>query len=343
MQREIITGGNLLDKKGNLVEAGFARSLIKDYDKLDVKASKWRLKEWDYYLIYNNEYGVALTLDDNYYMGMVSVSVLDFKNSNELTVSPIDFFTKGKVNMPNSSKTGDAIYKNKKCNVEFLHIPNGRHLKLSMKDFYNNQDFECDFYLEEEPSESMVIATPFNKKKHFYYNQKIVGFKVRGYFKVGDYVYNYNPEETVGILDWGRGVWTYKNRWYWGAGSGIVDGHMVGFNIGYGFGDTSAASENVVFYDGILHKLENVTFNIPVDEKGEKEYTKPWTFSSSDKRFEMDFVPVLDRASCTNLGILCSDQHQVFGKFSGKIILDDGKEIVLKDFLGFAEDVLNKW
>ena len=90
-------------------------------------------------------------------------------------------------------------------------------------------------------------------------------------------------------------------------------------------------------------KLENVTFNIPIDEKGKKEYTKPWTFTSSDKRFEMDFVPVLDRASCTNLGILCSDQHQVFGKFSGKFILDDGKEIVLKDFLGFAEDVLNKW
>lgn len=26
-----------------------------------------------------------------------------------------------------------------------------------------------------------------------------------------------------------------------------VDGHRFGFNIGYGFGDTSAASENVIF------------------------------------------------------------------------------------------------
>ena len=343
MQREIINGGKLLDEKGNLSEKGYARSLIKDYNRKDVKAPKWRLKEWDYYLVYNEDYGIALTLDDNYYMGMISVSVLDFKNAKELTVSPIELFTKGKVNMPASSKVGDAIYSTKKASVEFLHITGGRRLKVSMKKFYNNQDFECDLYLEDEPVESMVIATPFKKDKHFYYNQKIVGFKVKGHFKVGDFVYNYEKENTVGLLDWGRGVWTYKNRWYWGAGSGMVDGHMVGFNIGYGFGDTKAASENVVFYDGILHKLEDISFNIPVNKKGKKEYTKPWTFTSSDKRFEMEFVPILDRAALTSLGVLCSDQHQVFGKFSGKIILDSGKEIIIKDFLGFAEDVFNKW
>lgn len=343
MQREIVNGGKLLDEKGNLVERGYARSLIKEYNRKDIKAPKWRIKEWDYYLVYNNDYGIALTLDDNSYMGMISVSVIDFKNAKELTVSPIEPFTGGKTGMPASSKTGDAVYKTKKAEVEFLHIPNGRNLKVKMKKFYNNQDFECDLMLTDEPAESMVIVTPFNKKKYFYYNQKIVGFKTSGYFKVGDFVYDFDKENTIGLLDWGRGVWTYKNRWYWGAGAGIVDGHMVGFNIGYGFGDTSAASENVVFYDGILHKLEDVSFNIPVNEKGKKEYTKPWTFTSSDKRFEMEFTPIIDRASCTSVVVICSDQHQVFGKFNGKIILDGGKEIVLNDFLGFAEDVFNKW
>ena len=343
MQHEIVNVGKLLDEKGNLIEKGFARNLIREYDRKDIKAPNWRIKEWDYYLVYNEDYGIALTLDDNTYMGMISVSILDFKNAKELTVSPIEFFTGGKTNMPSSSKTGDAVYRTKKAEVEFLHIPNGRNLKVKMKKYYNNQDFECDLMLTEEPIESMVIATPFKKDKHFYYNQKIVGFKVSGYFKVGDFVYNYNKDNTVGLLDWGRGVWTYKNRWYWGAGAGMVDGHMVGFNIGYGFGDTSAASENVIFYDGMLHKLEDVSFNIPVNSKGKKEYTMPWSFTSSDRRFEMEFTPIIDRASCTSVVVICSDQHQVFGKFNGKMILDDGKEIILKDFLGFAEDVLNKW
>ena len=123
----------------------------------------------------------------------------------------------------------------------------------------------------------------------------------------------------------------------------MVDGKKVGFNIGYGFGDTSAASENMVFYNGIAHKLEGVTFNIPKDEQGKDDYMKPWTFTSTDGRFEMEFTPIIDRSSFTSVVVIYSNQHQVFGKFNGKIILDDGKEIILKDYLAFAEKVINKW
>ena len=69
----------------------------------------------------------------------------------------------------------------------------------------------------------------------------------------------------------------------------------------------------------------------------------PWTFTSDDGRFEMDFEPIMDRASCTDFKVLVSDQHQLFGKFTGKAILDDGTVIEIKDFLGFAEKVHNKW
>ena len=55
----------------------------------------------------------------------------------------------------------------------------------------------------------------------------------------------------------------------------------------------------------------------------------------------MSFDPAVDRDSAVNLGILKSVQHQVFGYFTGKAVLDDGKTINIKNFLGFAEDVLN--
>ena len=76
---------------------------------------------------------------------------------------------------------------------------------------------------------------------------------------------------------------------------------------------------------------------------GKEDYLTPWKFTSDDGRFEMDFEPILDRAACTDLKIIISDQHQIFGKFNGKMILDDGSAIELKDFLGFAEKVRNKW
>ena len=98
------------------------------------------------------------------------------------------------------------------------------------------------------------------------YIEKINNLKARGSFTFGAIKHTFD-KNAMGVLDWGRGVWTYKNTWYWGAGTGVVDGKEIGFNIGYGFGDTSAASENMVFYDGKAHKLEEVSFNIPKDAK----------------------------------------------------------------------------
>lgn len=344
MQKEIINGGPLLGLDGHLIEKGYAKSLIKDYQRSDIKANKLRIKEWDYYLVYNEEYAIALTFDDNSYMGLMSVSVIDLKNQREKTVSPMQFMSKGNHHLPSTSKHGDCIYHSKKIDMLFRHVDGKRVLECKLPNFYEDSDFECHLELTNEPKESMVIITPFkDKPKAFYYNQKIVGFKVNGYFKVGNFKYEFKENDTRAILDWGRGVWTYKNTWYWGAGCGIVDGHEIGFNIGYGFGDTSAASENAIFYDGIMHKLENITFNIPKNEKGKYEYTKPWTFTSSDGRFEMEFTPIIDRKSKTDVLLICSDQHQVFGKFNGKMVLDNGKVIELKDFIAFAERVFNKW
>ena len=162
--------------------------------------------------------------------------------------------------------------------------------------------------------------------------------RVNGFMRLGGKTYDFSEEDSFATLDWGRGVWTYDNTWYWGNGNGTVNGHRVGFNIGYGFGDTSAASENMIIYDGMAHKLSKVNFNIPADS-----YTKPWTFTSNDGRFEMDFVPVIDRAARTNALIIESDQHQVFGRFTGKMVLDGGDVIELKDFMGFAEKVHNRY
>ena len=346
--QHLLSPGKLLNEKGHLAEAGYATSLVKEYSRDQIKASPLRIKEWDYYLIYNNDIGIALTMDDNGYMSMLSASFLDFCTPCETTVSPIGIMPLGKVGLPCSSAEGVSHLKleDKKHPAEFTFrvTENGRNLQCRMENFKNNKSFVCDILLTDEPRDSMVIATPFKKSpKAFYYNQKIVGMRASGTGALDGKLYTLDPGQTFGLLDWGRGVWTYENTWYWGAAHGVVDGHTVGFNIGYGFGDTSAASENMIFVDGVAHKLDRLTFNIPKTEDGHDDYLHPWTFTSNDGRFEMDFLPVIDRSSCTDLKLILSDQHQVFGKFTGKMVLDNGTVIHLKDFMGFAEKVHNKW
>lgn len=338
MQHEITQNGPLLNANGTLREPGWARSLLLDYRRADVKAGKLRIKEWDYYIITNDSFGVALTIADNSYMGLISASVLEFEKPWEQTTTVLTAFPMGKYGLPETSSAGDTLYGDKRVQMAFRVQPGERRLSCRFARFLGEDALELELTLAQPPMDSMVIATPFDAPRAFYYNQKINCMPASGVMTLGSRRFEFAPETSFGTLDWGRGVWTYDNTWYWGNGNGIVNGKPFGFNIGYGFGNTSAASENLLLYGGVAHKLSRVQFNIP-----EESFLKPWTFSSDDGRFEMDFVPVIDRAARTNTLIIESDQHQVFGRFTGRAVLDDGTALELKDFLGFAEKVRNRY
>ncbi|MCR5079450.1 MAG: DUF2804 domain-containing protein [Bacilli bacterium] len=340
-ENHLLSIGPLLDENGNLCEAGYATSLVKQYDRNAIKAGKSRIKEWDYYYVGNSDYGIALTMADNGYMSMFSVSVLDFKAKKETTTSKMGFLPLGKLNMPATSAIGDVHAKGKGYEFSFLHVEGMRRLVVRMDKFEGKDSFLCDIFLEETSSKSLVIATPFRKRAHFYYNQKINCLKSHGYAEVGSRHYDFNSL-SYGVLDWGRGVWTYKNTWYWCSASAFNNGHLIGWNLGYGFGDTSAASENMLFVDGEAYKLGNIRMVIPLNEKNKDDYLKPWRIVGEDPGLNLTFTPIIDRHADTNVLLIRSNQHQVFGTFSGTISVD-GKEIEVKDLPGFAEKVYNKW
>ncbi len=337
---QVVNSHRLLDEKGHLVEPGWSTSLVQEYNRNDIKKRKTRIKEWDYYYIMSNSNKLCLciTVSDLGYIGMHSVSLVNLDNATENTESVLVPFPMGKTNMPPTSAKGDVCFKNKKLAIEIKHNSSERIIRMDYPSFDKSKGIRCNIKLTDEPNDSMVIATPWDEdKKAFYYNQKINCFRASGKIEYDGKIITLDPEQDFAGLDWGRGVWTYDNYWYWGSGSGQVDGVPFGFNIGYGFGNTSAASENVIFYNGKAHKFDDVVFNIS------DNYTDPWTIKSSDGRFDMDFVPIIDRNAKIDLKVIITDQHQVFGKMTGKAVLDDGTEIYIKDFLCFAEKVHNKY
>lgn len=345
INNEVTKIQRLLTDEGSLREPGWSRKLYQIYDRNDIKAPKFRIKEWDYYLIMSDTFGVALTVSDDGYIGLQSASLLLFGDEPwEHTETILNFFPMGKLKMPSSTDVGDVRYKDKRLDISYIKNENSRHLICDFKKFCEDKDFYCDITLSEPDMDSLVIATPWKEdKKAFYYNRKINCMPASGYVSFAGKEYRFDPSKDFGTLDWGRGVWTYDNTWYWGSGNSVIDGKPFGFNIGYGFGDTTAASENIIFYDGKGHKFDDISFNIPVDANGKKDYMKPWTFTSSDGRFEADFIPVLDRAAKIDVKFIITDQHQVFGRMSGKAVLDDGTVLSFKDVLCFAEDVHNKY
>ena len=278
MQHEITAAQPLLDEKGNLREAGYCKKLLPIYRRRDIKAGALRIKEWDYYLVNNGHFAVALTIADNGYMGLDSISLLNLDEGWEKTKSPMRAFPLGKTGLPESSETGDVSISGKGYHLSFRHDGPDRVLDLHMEDFLDGAAIDGRLRLTDEPEESMVICTPFSKAGHFYYNQKINCLRARGTVTAAGRTYTFDPADSFAVLDWGRG-----------------------------------------------------------------DFLAPWTFTSDDGRFEMAFTPVLDRAACTDFKLLKSDQHQVFGRFTGTATLDDGTVLRVEDFPGFAEKVENKW
>ncbi|MDE7463493.1 MAG: DUF2804 domain-containing protein [Clostridiales bacterium] len=338
-QSKLLYAGELLDKKGGLVQSGYAFSQVKNYDRSAIKHKRLRIKEWDYYYFGDETRAIALTVADNSYMSLGSVSVLDFEHLTYITKSKLGWFPKGKLNMPSSCESGIVVFDKGGVRIEFVNDNGTRRLVASFKKFDGKKDFECEIELEPYAGDNITMATPFNKRRQFYYNTKINCLKGNGYFRIGDERHEF--ESGCGGLDWGRGVWPYKNVWYWSSLSTEIDGKPFGLNLGYGFGKP-LGTENTVFYDGKAHKLDRVTFDIPFT-LGAIDYLKPWKISDDEEKLQLVFYPIIDRKDKMNVGVLSTDQHQVFGKFYGKATLDDGTVVVIKNKIGFAEHVKNKW
>lgn len=345
MNHEVKNHQILLNEKGVVAEPGWARGQVWKYNRENMKAPWFRKKEWDYYLITNEEFALAFTISDLGYMGLISASYIDFQNKSAITKTKLELLPLGKrYGLGTDSKDGRAVISSKKVHMKFQKQQEKRSIECVWKGFAGNDDLKVKLTMKQPEMESMCIATPWKEKETaFYYNEKINCMPVSGKAMIGEKTLLMEPQSSFAVLDWGRGVWTYDNTWYWGTGSGLHEGVPFGFNLGYGFSDRSSASENVVFYDGKIHKLDLVTFGIPKEPNGTFQYMEPWTITSNDGRLEGRFVPILDRNANMNAGLVASEQHQVFGRLSVKVILDDKKELDIKDFLCALEVVHNRY
>ena len=70
---------------------------------------------------------------------------------------------------------------------------------------------------------------------------------------------------------------------------------------------------------------------------------KAWHFSDDDERLNLTFAPFKHRTARTNLGIIFSEVHQMFGLYNGRVILDDRGPLESHYLVGFAEEHHAKW
>lgn len=334
MQKEFTEPGPVLNEKGH-PNPGYSTKSILTYCRKEIKASPFRIKEWDFYQVSDKRMCLQFTIGHASYAGQVGIMLFDFVKGVMLaekgTFLVLPF---NRLHLPENTEEDHIVeYVKKAGEMRFTVKGNQRHL------FCRWEDFEADILLTRQNANSLVINIPFDESpKAFYYNQKINCMVAQGTVKYGNQKYQFLPEDSFGILDWGRGVWPFHNEWYWSNGTGYIGDKIFGFNLGCGFGNTQYATENILFYGDSVHKLNEVIMKPDPDD-----YMKPWHIYDSDGRLDLILTPSYDRTTRTKLLWVDNCCHQMFGTFKGKAILDDGTQLEIDDLVSFAEHAVNNW
>lgn len=343
LEQELTQAGALLNKQGRLNQIGWARQPLLDCNLEDAHFYKLRFlqplrtKRWDYYGITTDKHFFSFTVSDIGYLGMVFAYVVDFEKQTyheETLAIPL---ARG-VELPRGSNEGTSRYDNGQVKIAFEATETQRTLSVRWPGF-GKGFLDADISLEVAPNqESMVIVIPIEKRR-FYYNRKINCLPASGWVDYNGTRYDLDPRRHLGNLDWGRGVWAYSSFWLWASASGYLpDGRRLGLNLGYGFGDNSAASENAILLDGRVHKIGQVVF-----EYDSRDFKRPWQMKSADGRLELTFSPFLERVAKTDALVLSSEVHQMFGHYAGRLVSDTGEVIQVSGLTGFAEEHHARW
>jgi hypothetical protein len=339
-QQEIVDPSPLLDDHGALRQRGWARNPLLDsnlesahFYRYSRQLQRFRIKRWDYYGVTFPGGYFSATLADLGYAGQAFVYMVDFATNTYVEDTITIPFARG-ITLPRNSDSGRSTWQGKRAVVSFDVSGTTRTVTVDWADF-GGKPLRADMTFDAS-GESTVVVIPIGERR-FYYNRKINCMPVGGTINVGSRLVELDPTVTSGTLDWGRGVWEYDSFWVWASASGFTpDGRRVGMNMGFGFGDTTAATENTLMLDGRIHKLAGVEFAYD-----DTNFKRPWTMQS--ERVDLTFTPFVERTARTNLLLIRSEVHQMFGRYSGTVVDDGGAAIVVEDVIGWAEEHRARW
>ena len=341
-QREYTEPTPLLAEDGTLLAKGWARENVFQYDRNRVKHGM-RRKEWDFFQISDGKLMLQVSFANISLGGYASAVLVDLRAGKTLLSDMAPFLGgKDKYVLPRRGDVPNFV--SFRIGKALFEVNTGAERRTVR---YENGAVKCHITMEIPAGlESITTVLPFSGYPDRYFmTTKQNCMPCEGFISSGDTRWDFRRDNSFCVLDWGRVCTPYSLVWYWGNGSGWISGengekHLFGFEVTWGIGDESNATETCVFYDGKAHKIGAV--DVETFPKPDK-YMQPWKFVSEYGRFNLTMQPFYDHHSDLNIGVMRMHSHQVHGLWNGTVVLDDGSRIEIRDFYAFCEYVENRW
>ncbi|MBA4608635.1 DUF2804 domain-containing protein [Aeromicrobium sp. Marseille-Q0843] len=281
-----------------------------------------RAKRWEYWGVVTRRFVLGLTIADLDYANLTQVYAYDRLRHHEVSLNTTKLG-------PLRPGLSDALPPITASSGPLTFADHGRGTRLSVDHERVKVALEA-----EGGDDALGVVVPWSPRR-FQYTLKDPVRPVSGTIEVD------GEREAVvagwGVLDRGRGIWPYRMRWNWGAGSGEVSGRRIGLQLGGKWTDGTGQTENGLFVDGRLHHwIDDLRWEYDLEDP-----ESTWTVTGPD--VEAVLTPFHRRVASTQLGVIASRTHQAFGRWSGWARGGKGVEYRLDGLLGWAEEARNRW
>lgn len=352
-ERELTTPVDLATSDGRRLAAeatGWSRQPL---HRANLRGRWGRTKKWDYWAVLAGDLLVSVTYADVDYLGIVDVWWADLGSTT--TAAPTGT-TGGRnalvplargVSLPDTPGTSPLLFTSRKLNVAITDDSHGTtRLRASWTERDGTSGELAVDIANPRGHESLNVVIPWSDQR-FQFTSKHQARPTTGHLTVGARHWDIGAgDDAWGVLDVGRGRWPYATRWNWGGGAGHgrwADGAngdpVVGIQIGGMWTEGTGATENGVLVDGELHKVGSEL----LWTYGWGNPLAPWQVTDPGGQIDLVLTPRFDKHSRTNLGILSTETHQVFGTWSGTVVTDTGRAVALDGVQGFAEESRSRW
>jgi hypothetical protein len=324
----------VLDESGRPQNFGWARQPLFVYDHGLIRAPRRSISEGDRYVLVSPTHLVLFEILDDGYLGYVFLSVVSLNDRKCNAHTFVTAFSLGSFDLPGDSNSLSIKYMRKKAMLNFANMEGGvRIIKVDIPKAGHHESLRGEVVLTPPlDAESLATHTPWRGKGNaFSYSRRSPWYFAEGVIQFGSSELIFTRGNGWGIFEWHRGVRPRSDHRFWAAGCGQAEVRQAGFSVGYNSADSAPGTENAFFLDGRIHKLDQVSFHIPSDR------LVPWRFTSNDNRLEMTFMPRQERDENHQMFLYSLKRRQLYGSFSGRVILDDGSELEFQDIAGMTE------
>lgn len=287
-----------------------------------------RNKRWEYWGVITPTHLVSITISNLDYAALHGFWVYERRTGR--TVDRGGIGLPSSAELPSSLGGGPARSRAGSLSIDLEDVDGGTRIRARAK------GLEVDI-LAARPDghEALGVVVPWTPRR-FQYTVKDVARPATGWIEVDGERTELAPGESWAVLDHGRGRWKYRVRWNWAAAAGRSRDRVIGLQLGSKWTDGTGMTENAVVVDGRVHKLSEeldwaYDFERPLE---------PWRISGESA--DLELTPFYDHRTHTELGIIGTRGHQVFGTFRGWVDAS-GRRIRIDGIEGFAEEIRNRW